>query len=72
MDGGMYLSLDIFTALNSYPPSLFQACIVRIMKSRKQMSHNDLVNEVTLQLTSKFLPEPLIIKKRIEHLIEVG
>lgn len=49
-----------------------QACIVRIMKDRKHMNHNSLVHEVTQQLTSKFIPEPLAIKKRIEHLIEVS
>ncbi|KDR76203.1 hypothetical protein GALMADRAFT_225884 [Galerina marginata CBS 339.88] len=47
-----------------------EACIVRIMKDRKHMSHNDLIHEVTQQLTSKFSPEPLAIKKRIEQLIE--
>ncbi|CAL1716698.1 unnamed protein product [Somion occarium] len=47
-----------------------EACIVRIMKDRKHMPHNDLVNEVTRQLTSRFLPNPLDIKKRIEGLIE--
>lgn len=36
------------------------------------MGHNDLVNEVTKQLASRFLPNPLDIKKRIEGLIEVG
>ncbi|KAF8896373.1 Cullin, partial [Infundibulicybe gibba] len=46
-----------------------EACIVRIMKDRKHMSHNDLVNEVTRQLASRFQPEPLNIKKRIEDLI---
>ncbi|KAF8968105.1 Cullin-domain-containing protein [Flammula alnicola] len=46
------------------------ACVVRIMKDRKHMKHNDLISEVTYQLTSKFLPEPLAIKKRIELLIE--
>ena len=35
------------------------------------MMHNDLVNEVTRQLASRFLPNPLHIKKRIENLIEV-
>jgi hypothetical protein len=49
-----------------------KACIVRIMKSRKQMTHNDLVNEVTRQLASRFQPNPLGIKKRIEGLIEVS
>jgi cullin 3 len=47
-----------------------EACIVRIMKDRKTMAHNDLVNEVTRQLASRFQPNPLIIKKRIEQLIE--
>ena len=44
---------------------------MRIMKSRKHMTHNDLVGEVTRLLASRFLPNPLIIKKRIEGLIEV-
>ncbi|EMD34073.1 hypothetical protein CERSUDRAFT_117587 [Gelatoporia subvermispora B] len=47
-----------------------EACIVRIMKDRKHMTHNDLINEVTRQLASRFQPDPLNIKKRIEGLIE--
>ncbi|KAK7050999.1 hypothetical protein VNI00_005111 [Paramarasmius palmivorus] len=47
-----------------------EACIVRIMKDRKHMTHNDLVNEVTRLLSSRFQPNPLIIKKRIEGLID--
>ncbi|XP_066159068.1 cullin-3 isoform X1 [Euwallacea fornicatus] len=47
-----------------------EAAIVRIMKSRKRMPHNILVTEVTEQLRSRFLPSPVIIKKRIEGLIE--
>ena len=47
-----------------------EAAIVRIMKSRKEMEHNALISEVTSQLTSRFLPHPNIIKKRIESLIE--
>jgi len=43
-----------------------QACIVRIMKDRKQMTHNDLINEVTRQLSSRFQPQPNMLKKRIE------
>ncbi len=34
------------------------------------MQHNLLVSEVTNQLKSRFLPSPVIIKKRIESLIE--
>ncbi|XP_057368475.1 cullin-3-A-like [Daphnia carinata] len=47
-----------------------EAAIVRIMKARKTMQHNVLVSEVTEQLKSRFLPSPVIIKKRIEGLIE--
>ncbi|OCH95394.1 Cullin-domain-containing protein [Obba rivulosa] len=47
-----------------------EACIVRIMKDRKHMTHNDLINEVTRQLASRFQPDPLNIKKRIEGLID--
>ncbi|KAJ7284963.1 Cullin-domain-containing protein [Mycena rebaudengoi] len=47
-----------------------EACIVRIMKDRKHMTHNDLINEVTRQLATRFMPNPLNIKKRIEGLIE--
>ncbi len=52
-------------------PLSLQACIVRIMKDRKHMTHNDLINEVTRQLASRFQPNPMNIKKRIEGLIEV-
>ena len=47
-----------------------EAAIVRVMKSRKEMDHNSLISEVTHQLTSRFLPHPNVIKKRIESLIE--
>ncbi|OAX43154.1 Cullin-domain-containing protein [Rhizopogon vinicolor AM-OR11-026] len=47
-----------------------EACIVRIMKNRKHMTHNDLLNEVTRQLASRFQPNPQNIKKRIEGLID--
>lgn len=47
-----------------------EAAIVRIMKARKKMPHNILVTEVTEQLKSRFMPSPVIIKKRIEGLIE--
>ncbi|KAG9015626.1 Cullin-3 [Tulasnella sp. 427] len=47
------------------------ACIVRIMKDRKVLSHSELVMEVTRQLATRFQPAPPQIKKRIEALIEV-
>lgn len=51
---------------------MMQACIVRIMKSRKTLAHNDLVNEVVQQLMQRFQPTPALIKKRIESLLERG
>ncbi|TIB95913.1 Cullin-domain-containing protein [Wallemia mellicola] len=48
------------------------ACIVRIMKSRKQASHNEVIIEATKILGSRFAPTPQAIKKRIEALIEFG
>jgi len=47
-----------------------EACIVRIMKARKHMNHNQLVSEVVEQLNKRFQPSPIVIKKRIEGLIE--
>lgn len=47
-----------------------EAAIVRIMKSRRTLDHNNVVAEVTKQLQSRFLPNPVVIKKRIESLIE--
>ncbi|MCO5563664.1 hypothetical protein L7F22_017311 [Adiantum nelumboides] len=47
-----------------------EAAIVRIMKSRRVLDHNNIVSEVTKQLQIRFLPNPAVIKKRIESLIE--
>lgn len=47
-----------------------EAAIVRIMKSRRVLEHTIIVLEVTKQLQSRFLPNPVVIKKRIESLIE--
>ncbi|KAI7870495.1 Cullin [Mucor mucedo] len=47
-----------------------EASIVRIMKDRKLMEHNLLIAEVTKQLSSRFMPSPVMIKKRIEALID--
>lgn len=49
---------------------LVEASIVRIMKARKALNHNDLIAEVTRQLSNRFHPSPQFIKKRIESLIE--
>ncbi|CAH8336681.1 unnamed protein product [Eruca vesicaria subsp. sativa] len=45
------------------------ACLVRIMKSRKVFSHQQLVSECIEQLSRMFKPDIKVIKKRIEDLI---
>ncbi|CCH40763.1 hypothetical protein BN7_297 [Wickerhamomyces ciferrii] len=45
------------------------AAIVRIMKSRKTLRHNELIVETVKQIT-RFKPSPQFIKKRIEALLE--
>lgn len=49
---------------------LVEAAIVRIMKARKSLHHNDLIAEVSRQLSVRFSPSPQFIKKRVESLIE--
>merc|ERR1712137_455430 len=50
---------------------VIDATIVRIMKSRKQIEHNDLLAEVFKQ-SVLFAPQPVQIKSQIEHLIDQG
>ena len=47
-----------------------EAAIVRVMKARRQLDHNGVVQEVTKQLSSRFIPNPVDIKKHLENLIE--
>eukprot|EP00668_Euglena_longa_P006634 GGOE01007934.1.p1 GENE.GGOE01007934.1~~GGOE01007934.1.p1 ORF type:complete len:768 (-),score=215.88 GGOE01007934.1:675-2978(-) len=49
---------------------VIEACIVRVMKSRKQLSHAELQAECLRQLSNYFKPDIKIIKKRIEDLIQ--
>uniref|UniRef100_A0A7S1N1C3 Cullin family profile domain-containing protein n=1 Tax=Eutreptiella gymnastica TaxID=73025 RepID=A0A7S1N1C3_9EUGL len=51
---------------------VIEACIVRVMKSRKQLSHLDLQTECIRQLSNYFKPDMKVIKKRIEDLIQRG
>lgn len=49
---------------------LVEAAIVRIMKARKSLHHNELVAEVMKQLSARFQASQVFTKKRIESLIE--
>ena len=51
----------------SFPTPFFRKLTDTFLKC---FQHNVLVTEVTEQLRSRFLPSPVIIKKRIEGLIE--
>lgn len=71
------ISTDMKAAAEALPPTvaedrkhLVEAAIVRIMKTRKQMQHSQLIAEVTRQMSSRFTPTPQLIKLRIESLIE--
>eukprot|EP00455_Lapot_gusevi_P004524 TRINITY_DN11869_c0_g1_i8.p1 TRINITY_DN11869_c0_g1~~TRINITY_DN11869_c0_g1_i8.p1 ORF type:complete len:140 (-),score=26.80 TRINITY_DN11869_c0_g1_i8:84-473(-) len=46
-----------------------EACIVRVMKSRKVLEHQQLVLEVSQILMPIFRPDPRLIKNRIEDMI---
>lgn len=47
-----------------------EAAIIRIMKYHKTLDHNTLVEETIKHLSSYFIPDRSIIKKRIEALVE--
>jgi cullin 3 len=49
---------------------LIDSACVRIMKARRTLSLTELIGEVSHQLSQRFSPNPQVVKKRIESLIE--
>ena len=49
---------------------MIDAAVVRIMKARKTMTHQQLMTETIQMLATRFQPEVSMIKKKIETLIE--
>jgi len=48
---------------------LIEAAIIRIMKTKKQLAHQDLVSQVICQLSARFKAESRAVKKCIDDLI---
>ncbi|CAL1143476.1 unnamed protein product [Cladocopium goreaui] len=69
-ESGAVGSSDVPATVEEDRKHLVEAVVVRVMKSRKTLEHNQLVMEVTRHLTSRFQPSPTLIKQRIEKLIE--
>jgi cullin 3 len=61
--------LETRTRINECRDPIIDSAIVRIMKSRKVLEHQQLIAEVTAQLAARFEPNPQDIKKRIENLV---
>ncbi|XP_026190082.1 cullin-3A [Cyclospora cayetanensis] len=61
---------DVPASIEQDRNHLVEAAIVRVMKSRQQIRHNDLLEEVTQLLSPRFIPSASLIKQRIEVLIE--
>ncbi len=49
---------------------MVEASIVKVMKTRRRLDHNTLIVETSKILSQKFQPDPIMIKKRVESLIE--
>lgn len=61
---------EAFKEIDETRKNFLSACIVRIMKLRKVVKHNDLINEVMPQTLSRFLAKVIDVKRVIENLIE--
>jgi len=69
-NGGAVGGTEIPASVLEARKNQVEASLVRIMKARKTLDHNNLLAEVVKQLSSRFAVEPSFIKKRIDSLIE--
>ncbi|SCZ98135.1 BZ3500_MvSof-1268-A1-R1_Chr3-3g06598 [Microbotryum saponariae] len=63
-------SADVMKHVDDDRKMLIQATIVRVMKSRKEMKHQQLINETLAQLQTRFKPKLGDVKKAIDVLID--
>lgn len=63
-------SEDIQNSINEGRKFELNAAIVRILKSRQQVHHNELIAEIVKQLQNRFQPLTIMMKQRIEDLID--
>lgn len=69
-DSRMMMSAAVPAEVEEERRHFTEACVVRIMKTRKSLSHNDLVSEALKQTAARFPADAAFVKKRIESLIE--
>lgn len=63
-------SAEVLQSVDEDRSHIYQATIVRIMKSRKTMKHQALVQDVAQTISTKFTPRVPDIKKAIDNLID--
>ncbi|KAL1405840.1 ubiquitin ligase (cullin) of SCF [Vanrija albida] len=61
---------EVLAAVDEDRKFIYQATIVRLMKARKTMKHQALIQDVTAQISTKFTPKVSDIKKAIDYLID--